>query len=261
MLCPRPHSALRTPHSAPQCGFTLVELLTVIAIIAVLATLLTSALAGAKLRSQQALCMGNLRQVALAVEMYHDDTTRRPRTVTRLTERPTWLGNPRALLCPSDPALKNPAAAAGRRGTNAPVQMWGNLANASQEPWLEPHQREAESGSWQTELLELEEKVSFSYLHPLAWNRPAWQRLLAVGGQMGTAVCQLHGIKVPGGPQSSVARPFMNYEGQFFRAQRDGAVVPRKIFRTPGDSPITTAPARESDYPWEFYVDSVPPIR
>lgn len=240
-------------------GFTLVELLTVIGVIGVLATLTMSGLANARVRSQQAVCLGNLHQVAVAVEVYSDDTGKRPRTVTRLTTRPAWLSNARSLLCPADPGLTRSGGVEG--ATN---QAWGNLANASQEPWPARDLRDPESGSWQAEILEKEEKVPFSYLHPLGWPKSAWQRLAGLGNQVGTAVCQLHGVRMPSGSASPEQRTYMTFEGRTFRAQRDGAVVRRKIFRSPPGSstiPITTAPPRAPDYPWDFYTDTPPAAR
>lgn len=54
-------------------AFTLVELLAVIAVVAVLASMLLPVLAGAKGRAQSVQCLGNLKQLQLAWQLYADD--------------------------------------------------------------------------------------------------------------------------------------------------------------------------------------------
>src|SRR5208282_533481 len=74
-FCQLPPETDRAPFLAPAMrdGFTLIELLVVIAIIAILAALLLPALAAAKKKAQQAACLSNQKQLALAWMMYADD--------------------------------------------------------------------------------------------------------------------------------------------------------------------------------------------
>src|SRR5712671_4436651 len=54
-------------------AFTLIELLVVIAIIGILAAMLLPALASARERGRSAVCVSNLKQIALAINLYADD--------------------------------------------------------------------------------------------------------------------------------------------------------------------------------------------
>lgn len=137
-------------------GFTLVELLTVIAIIGILATLLLSVLATAKKKSRIALCTSNLRQCMLAYEMYRSDFPKRPSDLSDLVLA-RYLSDERVLLCPEDR-----------------TRDWGRLAV--------PFRFQGPEG------------VPYSYLHPMPWSDQDWSRLEREGGAAGLLVCQLHGL-------------------------------------------------------------------
>jgi prepilin-type N-terminal cleavage/methylation domain-containing protein/prepilin-type processing-associated H-X9-DG protein len=67
----------RLKFPAGQSGFTLIELLVVITIIAILAAMLLPSLARSKTAAQRAACISNLRQAAIAWQMYALDNDNR----------------------------------------------------------------------------------------------------------------------------------------------------------------------------------------
>jgi len=56
-----------------RTGFTLIELLVVIAIIAILAAVLFPVFARARAKAQEASCLSNVKEIALAILMYTED--------------------------------------------------------------------------------------------------------------------------------------------------------------------------------------------
>jgi len=125
---PLAQNAARRGRAVPR-GFTLIELLVVIAIVALLLSILVPSLRKAKAAARRVVCSHNLRQVALAVDMYaHDYEGHYPCAQDPVSTNPPywlWMGrgwrkwvqpylssivdpnNPSILLCPAartDPA-------------------------------------------------------------------------------------------------------------------------------------------------------------
>ncbi len=224
-------AAVGAPRAA---AFTLVELLTVIAVIAVLASLGMTAVASAKKKSRTAVCMVNLHQISLALDMYLDDFGKRPPSVDDLVSG-KFLPAPRSLLCPED-----------KTGN------WGRLVGSIQSGNLTfglPPVGGAPAA--------LDEPVKYSYLlHPLSWDDATWDRLMQAGGSAGVAACQLHGL----GKQD--VADVHSFSGLLLRAQRDGAVVRRRIFWTTealtsgiAVIPLSNSGSGPDPYPLQIYID------
>jgi prepilin-type N-terminal cleavage/methylation domain-containing protein/prepilin-type processing-associated H-X9-DG protein len=99
-------------------AFTLIELLMVIAIIAILAALLLPTLGRAKESARATVCLGNLHQVGLALQIYVSENNNKLPVMRDVSTDPqvaatntfpainttlaTQLGNTNVLRCPSD---------------------------------------------------------------------------------------------------------------------------------------------------------------
>ena len=88
-------------------GFTLIELLVVIAIIAILASILFPVFAKAREKARQTTCLSQIRQIAIAAQMYDQDNNARYPGVGGQSNWDqalgNYLGNNAAMFtCPSD---------------------------------------------------------------------------------------------------------------------------------------------------------------
>ena len=68
-------------------AFTLIELLVVIAIIGILAALIFPALSGAKKKTNEIVCLNNLKQLGIAMNMYlHDNEDKLPYAAIQMAD-------------------------------------------------------------------------------------------------------------------------------------------------------------------------------
>jgi prepilin-type N-terminal cleavage/methylation domain-containing protein/prepilin-type processing-associated H-X9-DG protein len=122
------------PHrKAHPCGFSLVELLVVISIIALLAALLLPLLGRAKESGRATVCLSNLHQIGVSLQLYVQDNNNhlpvmRDKSLTTTNELPSpdlvlsnYVGNIRVFHCPSDTQ--------NLFGTTGSSYSWNSLLN------------------------------------------------------------------------------------------------------------------------------------
>ena len=102
----------RTEHRDAESGFTLIELMIVVAIIAILAGILIPNFVNARAQAQTAACESNIRAIATALELYYADNQVYP-TAAAASVQPSLLTvNGVAYLnnTPKDPAAQSSSA-------------------------------------------------------------------------------------------------------------------------------------------------------
>jgi prepilin-type N-terminal cleavage/methylation domain-containing protein/prepilin-type processing-associated H-X9-DG protein len=110
----------------PRLGFTLVELLVVMAILTILAGMLLPALASAREKGRRTVCLNNLKQLGYQIRLYSSDNAERFPSAPAVTG--TALGSFGLLtnafapaykvwICPSDRDV-SPGSAAGMTSSN-----------------------------------------------------------------------------------------------------------------------------------------------
>ncbi len=112
-------------------GFTLVELLVVIAIIAILAAILFPVFSRAREQARKSSCLSNVRQLGLAAQMYTGDydETLPPYSVATVPVAywpnllDPYVKNRMTWVCPSyERSVTNPSANASTYGTNYAIR-------------------------------------------------------------------------------------------------------------------------------------------
>lgn len=111
------------PHSLAKGGFTLVEMLVVIAIIGILAALLLPALSAAKRKANETACLNNTRQLALTGFMYANESGSPILYNNPRYPDGTWMGSSaefikdkRLFICPTATLHNPPPDSGNRRG-------------------------------------------------------------------------------------------------------------------------------------------------
>ena len=193
-----------SPH--PRRGFTLLELLVVIAVVGILTALLLPALTRAKGTSKRMTCLNNLKQINYALRMYADDSGDiLPRTpsigfIDSSTNLICWTGykpliknyvgtgaaNTNLFACPADTFFYRIPGARGNRGRYVPESLHAQADYDNLSYGFNGASLEARGGGWFSgDLSVAGQKLSFiknpartilaaemSAFYPWSWHDP-----------------------------------------------------------------------------------------
>lgn len=106
-----------------RIGFTLIEVIVVISIISIIAAILFAVISSTRKKSDETVCMSNLRQIGLALQMYRQDYTESfPNKLVNMSG--TYIKEARIVRCPTFNKRCDPLAISPSDISNVSCRTW-----------------------------------------------------------------------------------------------------------------------------------------